>query len=202
MTKPKSSSKLRVRRSERRGASAVDRAIVRWLAYESKGQERQAEAALRRVFRMAPQPEPSKDLSARILRRLGVSGLAPVQPLAAAAARSSGTRGGFGGFGARLAAGLVLASSGLAVALAAALLRADTAGIWLVDLGAGALAAMSQRLATVLTLADVVSRVAAVATEAIATPGLLGVVLAALFCGLASFRYASGPMVDRSTYHA
>jgi hypothetical protein len=74
---------------------------------------------------------------------------------------------------------------------------------WIVDVSAGLLATVSRRMAAGYTLWDVIARAGSTAAEVMATPQLLGLTLATVLFGLATFRVLAGVVaVERSSYHA
>ncbi len=166
---------------ERRAADAADDA----------GANAAAETALARVFRALPMPIPSAALASRTLAQLGLATSATPRPHWAY----------------RWAVSMALALSGLATALyAPALLSSLNLRIganWIVNVGAGFLAALFRRLAAGYTFWEVVARAGATAAEVMATPQTLGLMLATVLFGLATFRVLAGLVAfEGSSYHA
>lgn len=163
----------------------------RWLEAERSGRERAAEIALARLFRTLPTPMPSPELALRTLERLGL--------------RTESSRTPHWTF--RWAVSVALVLSGLTSALYApalvASLSARGALNWLIDLGAGILASASRFFANGYTLWEVIAKAGATATEVLATPQTLGLMLATALFGLATFRVLAGLVtVERSAHHA
>ncbi len=170
----------------------------RWLEIERRatadaadGTAAVAETALSRVFRALPMPIPSAALANRTLAQLGLAtGVTPPPHWAY-----------------RWAVSTALALSGLATALyAPALLSSLNSRVtadWIVDVGAGLLVAVFHRLAAGYTLWDVMARAGATAAEVMATPQTLGLMLATVLFGLATFRVLAGLVAfEGSSYHA
>ncbi len=139
-------------------------------------------------------PAPSSALARRTLARLGFDPSASIAPAASHWAF-------------RWAVSLALVFSGLATALymptLVAALRLKGGANWVVDLGAGFLAAVSRRLAAGVTCWEVISRAGATAAEVVATPQMLGLMLATVLFALATFRILAGVVVvERSSNHA
>ncbi|MFQ5527992.1 MAG: hypothetical protein ACE5GX_17255 [Thermoanaerobaculia bacterium] len=165
-----------------------------WLKLERDGRNSAAERALGRVFSALPTPAPSRALVGRTLAELGFDPSLAMGP--------GETHWVF-----RWAVTLALMVSGLATAVFGPLLWGAvglSGGVnWIVDLGAGLLAALSRRLAAGVTLLDVVGRAGETAAEVVATPQVLGLMLATVLFGLATLRLLTGMVAaERSPYHA
>ncbi|MCP4202817.1 MAG: hypothetical protein GY769_12895 [bacterium] len=176
----------------------LKKATESWLDIERRGSDASAERALLRVFRALPVPAPSPELARRTLAQLGLA------PLTARPASQSGHKPHWAY---RWAVATALALSGLATVLYAPALLSSLSlkgsANWIVDVGAGFLAAVSRRLAAGYTLWDVIGRAGATAAEVVATPQVLGFMFATVLFGLATFRVLAGLVaVERSSYHA
>jgi len=175
----------------------LHRAVIHWLNSERRDREETAERALERVFRSLPLPAPSRALLDRTLLELGFSEGVTGAPVGAVAPH----------WALRAIATVALALSGLAVALFVPALLASFSLSrtldWLVDVGAGFLTGLSQRLADGYLVWDVVARAGNTAAEAVATPQVFGLMLVILLLGSATFRFlASLVVVEGSSYHA
>ncbi len=176
----------------------LKKATQSWLDIERRatadaadGTAAAAETALSRVFRALPMPIPSAALVSRTLAQLGLA--------------TSVTRRPHWAY--RWAVSTALALSGLATALyAPALLSSLDLRIvanGIVDAGAGLLALIFHRLAAGYTLWDLVARAGVTAAEVLATPQTLGLMLATVLFGLATFRVLAGLVAfEGSSYHA
>ena len=150
-----------------------------------------AEIALARVFRALPMPMPSSALAARTLARLGLVTRVTPKPHWAY----------------RWAVSTALALSGLTTVLYAPALLSSLnlrlAGNWIVDVGAGFLIVVFNRLVVGYTLWDVMARAGSTAAEVMATPQNLGLMFATVLFGLATFRVLAGLVaLEGSSYHA
>lgn len=163
----------------------------RWLEAERSGIDPEAESALARVFRVLPVPSPGSQFAVRTLEQLALATRATRKPHWAF----------------RWAVAVALALSGGTTALYAPALVSSLsvrgAFNWLVDLSAGILATMFRFLANGFTFLEVVARAGATSAEVMATPQTLGLMLAIVLFGLATFRVLAGLVaVERSSYHA
>ena len=162
-----------------------------WLEAERHGTDIGAETALGRVFRALPMPNPSSALASRTLAQLGLTASVTPRPHWAY----------------RWAVSMAMALSGLATALYAPALLSSldlrVAADWVVDIGAGILVVVFNRLAAGFTLWDIMVRAGATAAEVTATPQTLGLMLATVLFGLAAFRVLAGLVAfEGSSYHA
>jgi len=169
----------------------LKRSTQGWLEHERRGRDAEAEIELGRLFRALPMPKPSSDLARRTLARLAMDGRFANRPHWAY----------------RWAVSAALAVSGLATVVFSPLLISIVGSRgganWLVDTAAGLLATAVHRFATGYTLWGTLARVGGTAAEILATPQTLGLMLATVLFGMATFRVLLGlTALERSSNHA
>ncbi|HYU33947.1 MAG TPA: hypothetical protein VEW48_17475 [Thermoanaerobaculia bacterium] len=171
--------------------------LDRWLAAEHEGRDDAAETALLALFEALPPLVPPAGFADRVLARAGVVAAVPAR------------RSLFASYGLRALVTLSLLVTGLALPWLSEVLR-SVAGLtrawWsagdVVRLGAGALVATSQALATALAFWDWLLEIGRVLALPFATPAVTVVLFGCLLVSLVAFHFLRDLITrDRSWIH-
>ncbi len=154
----------------------LDKAIAKWLGHELAGRERPGERALTRVFARLPRPLPSAGFAERVLL---AAGLTP------------GRARDLAGLEVRALVALACALSAVSIFYVPSVLSAISATVrarGLVDLAAGLLVELSQRVAASFAVWDALRLAGRVIAEAAATPGVMATLALAALVSAGAFR--------------
>ncbi len=154
----------------------LEAAIRRWLGHELAGREVQGERALTRVFAVLPRPWPPAGFAERVLASAG---------LAPARARD------LAGLEVRVLVGLACALSAVSIFYLPSILAALSATVrarGLIELGAGLLVELSQRVAAGFAFWDALRLAGRVLSEAAATPAVMTTLTLAVLVSAGAFR--------------
>lgn len=166
-------------------------AMARWLGHELAGREAAGERALSRVFARLPRPLPSGGFAERVLLAAG---------LPSARARD------LAGLEVRALVALACALSAISIFYLPSVFAALAATVrarGVVDLVAGLLVELSQRMAASLAFWEALRRVGGVLAEIAATPAVMASLTLAVLVSVGAFRVLHELMVpERSRQNA
>lgn len=163
----------------------LKKAVRSWLDAESARDANRAEAALRAVFLRLPVYAPPSDFVDRVLLRLGIRS----EELTAHRGLTLQLKG---------VLGLCYVLAGLAVMWLPGFLGSLWSGLGpgkAIEVGAGVLVALTERLAEGIAVWGTLSGVARVVSTNVASPAVLSAVAAAALIGVIAFRLLHGLLV-------
>lgn len=169
----------------------LKKTVRSWLNAEDAGDANRAEAALRAVFLRLPTYLPPADFVDRVLLRLGI------RPESLAAHKGLTLQ-----FKALL--GLCYLLAALAVVWLPGLLGSLWTGLGpgkAIELGAGVLVSLTERLAEGIAVWGTLTGVARVVSSSVASPAVLAAIAAAGLIGVIAFRLLHGLLVSEKDAH-